>query len=99
VQSAKVMKMSARKERSHSIENFFFRFSIQICGTEMAVRSHAHVYALYWHKTTNFCYTKVWTHLFSFFLYILFNINNIIDLCCTTFMLSLWSCFDTICIV
>jgi len=25
--------------------------------------------------------------------------NNIIDLCCFIFMLSLWSCFDTICIV
>jgi len=29
--------------------------------------------------------------------YLIFN--NIIDLCRTTFMLSLWSCFDTICIV
>jgi len=25
--------------------------------------------------------------------------NNIIDLCCIIFMLSLWSCFDTIGIV
>jgi len=23
--------------------------------------------------------------------------SSIIDLCCTTFMLSVWSCFDTIC--
>jgi len=29
--------------------------------------------------------------------YLMFS--NVVDLCCTTFMLSLWSCFDTICIV